>query len=381
MSEITLSRENTSTDLLVPRGFLTEYMPSANGEYVKIYLYLLHYMQSGAPLSMSEMADTFEETERDILRALRYWDKKGVIELTQENKVVTHIKLLAPWEKRDELAVTAETETANEKTATPAQSQISDKAPAPSHETSPQTLDTEENAGMPRYTVTSEMLKKAAKSKKFNDLLNLAQIYFKTQLIELDYERLVGVYFQMGQSFDACEVLVEYCAGRKKGNMSYMSRLEKISCECADEGLMDARSIHAYLSRNEHYRLVRDALGVSTKVLAKSEKEFVQKWFETLGFNEDMVLNACARAVRNTETGRFEYTDKVLSSWYDEKIHTLAQVEKQDKAHKKAFENAESKKRTSTTPKSRGTTNKFNDFEQREIDFDEMEAMVFNYTD
>ncbi len=397
MSEITLSRENTCTDLLVPRGFLKEYMPSANGEYVKIYLYLLHYIQSGAPLSMSDMADTFEETEKDILRVLRYWDKKGVIKLTLEGKVVTGIKLLAPWEKKSEQAATVEvsetqTSTVSEEVSVNSSSahiKAADEATqdknateisAPAAQKASPVLDEEESLGadLPRYTVTSTMVTKAGKSKKFNELLNLTQIYFKTQLNDMDYERLVGVYFQLGQSFDSCEVLVEYCA-EKKGKMSRMTRLEKMACECIEEGLTDARSIRAYISRNDHYKLVKEALGVSTKVLAKSEKDFVQKWFETLGFNEDMVIDACARAVRNTETGRFEYTDKILSSWYEEKVHTLDQVKEKDSARKKTYENAARGKRTSS--KSRSSTNKFNDFEQREIDFDEMEAIVFNYTD
>ena len=53
-------------------------MTQANGEYVKIYLYLLRNLnQSAQNVSLSAIADHFDCTERDILRALKYWENYG----------------------------------------------------------------------------------------------------------------------------------------------------------------------------------------------------------------------------------------------------------------------------------------------------------------
>ena len=57
---------------LVSDLFLDEYMPSANGEYVKVYLYLLRCLKSDVQdLSISLIADKFEHTENDVRRALK----------------------------------------------------------------------------------------------------------------------------------------------------------------------------------------------------------------------------------------------------------------------------------------------------------------------
>ena len=59
--------------------FLDFYMPSANGEFVKIYLYLLrHASQTKTLLDFTSVADALNCTEADIQRALRYWEKAGV---------------------------------------------------------------------------------------------------------------------------------------------------------------------------------------------------------------------------------------------------------------------------------------------------------------
>ena len=57
-------------------------MPGANGEYVKIYLYLLRCLKSEPQeLSISLIADKFDHTESDVCRALKYWEKMKLLKL------------------------------------------------------------------------------------------------------------------------------------------------------------------------------------------------------------------------------------------------------------------------------------------------------------
>ena len=64
----------------VPNEFIDYYMPCANGMFVKVYIYLLRCLTApGAGFGISAIADALEETEKDILRALRYWEKEQVL--------------------------------------------------------------------------------------------------------------------------------------------------------------------------------------------------------------------------------------------------------------------------------------------------------------
>mgnify|MGYP004645227279 FL=1 len=67
MAGITLHSENNETVTCVPNVFIDELMADADGEYVKIYLYLLRCMNAPEEsFSISGMADKFELTEKDI---------------------------------------------------------------------------------------------------------------------------------------------------------------------------------------------------------------------------------------------------------------------------------------------------------------------------
>ena len=67
---------------LVANAFIDHYMLQANGEFVKIYLYLLRMLHNpSAEISLSAIADDFSCTEKDVMRALNYWKKVHILDL------------------------------------------------------------------------------------------------------------------------------------------------------------------------------------------------------------------------------------------------------------------------------------------------------------
>ena len=71
MNTISLNTERKFSATVVPNLFIDRYMPSANGSYVKVYLYLLRCLSGAAkPFTLSTAADALEETEKDIIRVL-----------------------------------------------------------------------------------------------------------------------------------------------------------------------------------------------------------------------------------------------------------------------------------------------------------------------
>ena len=98
MADITLDCGGLLSSTCIPNIFIDKYMTSANGEFVKIYLYLLRCMdQSRQTCSISELADVFEHTEKDILRALAYWEKMHLLHMEYDgNHEVSRISLKLP---------------------------------------------------------------------------------------------------------------------------------------------------------------------------------------------------------------------------------------------------------------------------------------------
>ena len=57
--------------------FIDRYMAGANGEYVKVYLYILRHQ--GEEITIEAIADALDHTESDVRRAVSYWEKLGIL--------------------------------------------------------------------------------------------------------------------------------------------------------------------------------------------------------------------------------------------------------------------------------------------------------------
>ena len=64
----------------VSNVFIEKYMPKARGEFIKVYLLMLKYSNSGEMgVSSSILASSLNLLESDILNALNYWNDEGVL--------------------------------------------------------------------------------------------------------------------------------------------------------------------------------------------------------------------------------------------------------------------------------------------------------------
>ena len=81
MGRVTISHNLGEDSTNVSNIFIDEYMQDANDAQIKIYLFLLRMMSANLPTSVSALADKFNHTEKDVIRALKYWEKKELISL------------------------------------------------------------------------------------------------------------------------------------------------------------------------------------------------------------------------------------------------------------------------------------------------------------
>ena len=69
-------------------------MKDANDAQLKVYFYLLRMLNADQAISVSGIADKFNHTEKDVIRALKYWEKQQILDLDfDENKALVGIHL------------------------------------------------------------------------------------------------------------------------------------------------------------------------------------------------------------------------------------------------------------------------------------------------
>lgn len=98
MSLISLQNSSELEVTILSNRFIDNFMPRANGEFVKVYIYLLRAVSSPSSFSLEHMADRLFCTERDIFRALKYWEGEKILSLTYTtDRQLSGITLLEPF--------------------------------------------------------------------------------------------------------------------------------------------------------------------------------------------------------------------------------------------------------------------------------------------
>jgi len=368
MSKIQLTSDYPHNHISVPRVFIDKYMADANGEFVKVYLFLLRCMGSRASsdCSISAIADHFNYTEKDILRALKYWEKVGVlsIEVNDRNQLTgVCFKDLTGGVQHSSNTITVSKE---EPTAI-----ASGFAEAPITEVSTEPVKparTKKTNTNKKREYTLDEVKAFTNNHEVSELLFIIETYLKHPLNSTEMNTVFFWYDGLKFSGELIEYLVEYCITNGHSSLRYM---DKVAMGWAENGIDSIEKAKDHVSvRSKAYYSIMKAFGISGRNLADSEIVFVNKWSKEFAFDIEIIQEACKRTISATQKPSFEYADTILTNWHNQNVHTLKDIAALDEAFNK------SKRTAAPTQATTAKRNKFNNFEQRTYDFDKLEKML-----
>ena len=336
---------------MVANTFIDNYMASTNGEFVKVYLYLLrHISDCGEELTIANIADGLNLTERDVLRAMKYWESQDLLKLeyTQGGEL-SGLCLL----ECDEIS-------SRENTLRRQKASLGEAAQ-------------ENQSATVSHIYTREEVSAFKQNAEIKELLYIAEMYLKRTLSPADCQTIFTLYDEIGFPADLIEFLIEYCVSKEKTGIRY---IEKTGLAWHRDGI---RTLDDAKRETSVSCLARKAVskefGLTQRALAGSELEFINKWSRTWGFSDELISLACRRTIESAHSPSFKYADKILENWKNNKATTLADVEKLDSVHKS--HSAASEKAFQTGSKS---VSGFNNFNGRDYDFIELSNRLVETT-
>lgn len=367
MTEIAIRTAASSEVTLIPNIFIEQYMPQANGEFVKVYLYLLRILSHAASFTLADGADALDCTERDILRALKYWAKEEVLELTfDSDKKLSGIRLLP---LTGEPAAHYEKATAGQTAKTAADPQMA--APHPSADNAPASPAPAPKPAVPEKNITRDTLQRLQKDEDFSQLLFIAEQYLGRTLKSTDTSDIAYFYDQLHLSCELIEYLIEYCVGGGHRSISY---IRTVALSWHQKGITTVEQAKEESSLfNKTYYTILKCLGISNRNPISEEIAMMNRWMGEWGFTLDIIKEACTRTVMQTSTPTLKYANRILEDWHKHGVHTLADILPLDEKH------ISKKKSISRTPKAAPSDkNRFNNFHQRDYDYDALEKQLLN---
>ena len=409
MTAINISSDIATSFTTVSDIFIDQYMPKANGEFVKVYLYLLRATGSGA--GIAEIADHFSNTEADIIRALNYWASEGILQLqTGADGQIIGVNLCslsvsgmqaAQSNIQSTVADNAaqnnlQNGVVNNATQNNLQNSVVNNAAqnistvnTRMHDSVVEKLksQTPDKAASSQKEYTLDEIKEFRKNPDISELFFIIETYLKHTLSSTDTNMVLYWLDELHFSTDLVEYLVEYCITKGHSSLRYMN---KVALGWADAGIktVDQAKDDA-AAHSQIYYSVMKALGITGRNLVDSEVSLINKWVGEYGFDIELVKAACSKTISAIQKPSFEYTDSILANWRKKDVHTLKDVEvldanfaKANKASATGSSQSTNAANGSSKPKSNNSSskNKFNNFNQRNNDYDKLEKLFLNST-
>ena len=357
MSKISLHAQGIADVTIVPNIFIDQYMPSANGTYVKVYLHLLRcFTGNDQEVTISSIADRLENTEKDIIRALLYWEKLNLITLAMDSqKEITAIYLMDLSDSSTDTTILSDTD-----------SELDEVAISIHTETKPAT----------RKSYSAKKIEQFTNNDEIKYAMNIVEIYLDRPLKPMDLQLILYLYEELHFSAELIMYLYEYTVSKGKKSASY---IEAVALTWAENGIdTEEKAKEATASYNDHFNTVNKAFGLN-RAPGQIERQYITKWVEVFGFSDEIIAEACNRTLLRTQKPDFKYTDKILETWFKKNVKNHDDITRLDEEFSKGNKSNEAKKTTTTAKPN--TTNRFNQFPQRTYsaqDYAELERKLLN---
>ncbi|MFA5526990.1 MAG: DnaD domain protein [Peptostreptococcales bacterium] len=271
--------------------FIHEYMPLADGDFVKVYLFALMYAERKEALSNEIISKHLNIQIEDVLKAWTYWEKQGVIRKimkSRDNPFHYDVEFLS----LKQLFIN---------------SNLNCDAPSLACADISDPTDTD--------LVFSSMENPSIKEM-------FAQI-----------EAILGRSFQGNEMFEILDwvnqyhmepqVIVQaynYASTKNNNNFSYIATIIRNWHDSKIKTMPDLeRFFEQNNDRQNIYKRIMRALGLHFRFPSEEEKRIIDIWFDTYKFDLNTVLDACKKT-SGISNPNINYIHTIVKSWYNKQM-------------------------------------------------------------
>lgn len=272
--------KNEASFTAVSDIFINEYLPSANAEFVRIYVYTLAHC--GEELTNADIAERLKILESDVIKAWKYWEKCGLVELSDG------ITFCKPCHKPEEKKTSA----------------------------------------APKRVSRSEIAELMSGNKELRDINDYVQSLFGRTLTPGELSSLCWLYTDIELPADVIMMLSQYCVHEGKTGVKY---IEKVGISWKEKGIDTSEAAEEYCKRMELQKKnegrLKSVLNIPVdRKLSDSERKYIDRWTKEFGFAPEAIAIAYDQTMINTGKLTWAYLNTILANWHKKGLVTAEKI-------------------------------------------------------
>lgn len=295
----------------LPDVFFTEYLSQSNGDYVKVYLYIIFLSKYDKDIKINDLSKKLELPLKTIQDAIKYWEEIGALTKKNTGYIVNNLQEI-------EL----------------------------------------HKLYKPKVSLSSEALKQTTQNQyRAKAIENINNEFFQGIMSPSWYSDIDLWFKKYNFDEEVMIALFRYCFNRSALHRNY---IQIVADAWHKNNIQNFNDLDRYYEKqdklNSLYKTICKKLGYNRQ-LTQYEQAYIDKWYLEYGFSIDIIEIALKKTTSKSNPN-FDYLDKLLTDWHDRGFKTISEIEvflSQLKQKRKEVKELEKK-------------SNYNNYEQRKYD-------------
>jgi len=294
----------------MPDIFFTDYLSNANGNYVKVYLYILFLSKYNKEIKLADLERNLNLPLVTIKEALKYWEAEEVLTIIPDGYIVNDLQQTY-LNKIYKL----------------------------------------------RTSLTKEQIEKSQKSQHREGALEeINNSCFKQGEFNTVWRDDIALLFEKyGFDEEVMVALFKYC--KNKANHLHISYVQAVADAWSKNNIKTYADLDSFSGKDkklfEIKKSIAKKLGLRRN-LGEYEEAYVDKWIHDFNYTMEIIDIALKRITSKSDIS-FAYIDKIISDWHDRNLTTVTDIEDYLQHAKEQIKNK----------KELAKKNNYNNYEQR----------------
>lgn len=282
----------------IPDVFFTEYLSSANGDYIKVYLYILFLSKYDKDIKINDLSKKLALPLKTIQEAFKYWEEAGVLIKKHTGYILVNlqeVELLKLYS--------------------------------------------------PKLTSSPEDIKKNAKNQYRAKAIENINNQFFQGIMSPSWYSDIDMWFKK-YNFDEQVMLAlfNYCFDHSALHRNY---IQVVADSWYKNNIRSFSDLDKYYEKQEKISSVKKSiikkLGLNRN-LTVYEDAYVEKWTIDYGYSLDIIEIALKKTTSKSNIS-FEYLNKIIFDWHDRNLKTATEIQEYIQMSKQKQENIKDMKK------------------------------------
>ena len=264
----------------LPDVFFTEYINSAPGDFIKVYLYMVFLSKHGKDVKINDLSKMLSLDFKTIQDAIKYWEDNGVITKKTTGYIINNLQEI-------EL----------------------------------------HKLYKPKVSLSADAIKESSQNQyRAKAIENINNQFFQGLMSSSWYSDIELWFKKYGFDEEVMVALFRYCFNHSALHRNY---IQAVADAWKQNNIKTFNELDAYYQKQEKlnilYKSICKKLGY-TRTLTQYEQAYVEKWSIDFGFSFEMIEVALKRTTSKSNPN-FDYLDKLISDWHDRGFKSVAEIE------------------------------------------------------